>query len=115
MFARGRQPRRVPGTMNGLERDFSLQLEARKREGEIVEWWFESFTFKLAPDLRYSPDFCALMAGTHEVEFFEVKGGFAREDSMVKLRMAAQLFPFKFSLCVRAPKRDGGGWQITEV
>lgn len=107
--ARGRQ--RTPGTMNSLERNYSQQLELRKAAGEVLWWGYEVLTWKLAPDTRYTPDFLVLMANT-QLECHETKGGFTREDSWIKLKLAASLFPVTFRL-VKFSK--AAGWTFEEV
>lgn len=81
---------------NKTERAYGQRLELLRRAGSIKSWSFQSITLKLAFDCRYTPDFF-VVDGANEVEFHECKG-FEREDAMVKLRVAARLFPFKFLL-----------------
>jgi len=89
-------------------------LEARRQRGEIVWWKYESITLKLADGTRYTPDFAVLLAGG-EFEIHETKGGFIREDGWLKLKLAAGMFPFRFFLCQKQAKKDGGGWSIKGV
>lgn len=111
---KGRISRRVSGQMNGLERSYAeTVLAPRKMAGEIIEWWFEAITFKLADDCRYTPDFLVLLAD-QSLECHETKG-FMRDDAQVKLKIAAQMFPFKFVLCKKETKKQGGKWIIVEV
>jgi hypothetical protein len=112
--AGGRTARRVPGEMNGTERSyFETILKPRQLAGEIVRIDFEKHTFKLADDTRYTPDFWCLMAdGT--VEIHEVKG-FMEDDALVKIKVAASMFPeFRFLSMSKRPKKDGGGWTERE-
>lgn len=112
--AGGRTARRVPGEMNGTERSyFETVLKPRQLAGEIVRIDFEKHTFKLADDTRYTPDFWCLMAdGT--VEIHEVKG-FMEDDALVKIKVAASMFPeFRFLSMSKRPKKDGGGWNQRE-
>ena len=99
--ARGRV-RHERGKMNRAEAAYAADLEVRKRAGEILDWWFEAVTLRLAdkPEgtkLRgttYTPDFMVQLAdGT--ISFHEVKG-FARDDAVVKFKAAAEKFPFHF-------------------
>lgn len=101
-----------PGQMNKLEASYAMELEVRKRAGEIVNYWFEAITLKLAPDTRYTPDFAVLMAD-YTMELHETKG-FFRDDAKVKLKIAAEKFPFKFVLVQSVAKKHGGGWAIKE-
>lgn len=115
-FARaGRRARRVPGTMNGSERRYAeTVLTPRQAKGEIDGWFFEAVTLKLAPDTRYTPDFMVVL-DNGEVEFHEVKGGFMEDHSHVKIKVAAEKFPFRFWLAKERRKKDGGGFEIKEV
>jgi hypothetical protein len=97
--------------MNKTEAAFAYQLEAKKRDGLIHDWFYESLTFKLGHDCRLTPDFLVIhMDGM--IELFEVKGRkgstyYAREDAKVKLRVVAKAFPFKFTVTWPGA---AGGW-----
>lgn len=95
--------------MNGTERAYSQLLDSKVNAGRVAEWHYEAVTLKLAPDTRYTPDFLVILPdGT--VELHEVKG-FMRDDANVKIKVAAQMFPFTFRLA-RWRQRT---WQIDEV
>jgi hypothetical protein len=98
--------------MNGTERDFAIQLEARKRAGDIREWHFEGITLKLADDCRYTPDFM-VVERDWTISFSETKG-FWREDAKIKIRVAAKMYPFKFTAHRKNPIKSGGGWTEEE-
>lgn len=110
--ARGRAVRRTPGEMNNTEREYADLLEGLRLAGDIAHYWFEQFTFKLADDLRYTPDF-VVQRSDGTLECHEVKG-FWEEDARVKIKMAAQLFPFRFVAVRKKPKKEGGGWSEEE-
>lgn len=100
--------------MNKTEAEYAGMLEERRRRGEVAMWKYEAVTLKLADNTRYTPDFLVVLAdGT--LEFHETKGGFIREDGWLKLKVAAALFPFRFFLCQKAAKKDGGGWSIKGI
>lgn len=102
-----------PGVMNSTELDYSTVLEARKQAGSDILWWvFESITLKLAQDTRYTPDF-VVMRADGLLECHEVKG-FWQDDAKVKIKVAAEKFPFRFLAVRKLPKKDGGGWETTE-
>lgn len=115
--ARGRTVRRVPGTMNKTEALYEEELKRRKLCGDVVAYWFESFTFKLGPDLRYTPDFAVLLRD-ETMEFHEVKAGTVdgkprmEDDARVKLIMAAETLPFAFKLCWW---HKDYGWKVREM
>ena len=98
-----------PSPMNKTETRYATVLEARKRMGEVAEYWFEGLTLKLADDTRYTPDFFVLLANGI-CELHEVKG-FMRGDALVKLKVAARLFPFRIVLV----RKDRMGFTIEEV
>ncbi len=109
LLAKGKYgPRHQSGQMNKSEAEYGSILELRKIAGEIIGYWFEAITFKLAPDCRYTPDFLVMLKdGILEVH--EVKG-FWDGDAKVNLRIAAALFPFRFIAIRKRPKKEGGGW-----
>lgn len=100
------------GAMNGSEAEYAALLEARKVAGEIVWYRFEGITFKLADDTRYTPDFAVMMADG-AMEMHEVKG-FWRDDAKIKIKIAADMFPFRFVSARKVSKKAGGGWDIEE-
>jgi hypothetical protein len=99
--------------MNKSESEYSELLERRKLTGQVLDYKFEAITFKLAPDTRFTPDFFVLLSNM-EIEIHECKG-FMMGDAHVKIKLAAELFPFRFFLCRKKLKRDGGGWDVKEV
>lgn len=103
-----RKPGSVSG-MNKLEAAYGEHLERRRAAGEIAEWRYESTKLRLADGAWYTPDFRVVLPNG-EVEFHETKG-FMREAARVRLRVAAELHPFRFLLV----KRAGGGWSVVEV
>lgn len=108
-FGKGRFKRKKAGTMNGLERDYAMHLHAKMREGQIEKYWYESFKIRLADKTWFTPDFLVL---TKEgfLEFHETKG-FMMDDANVKLKVAAENWPFKFWLI----KKQKGTWEFTEI
>jgi len=82
--------------MNRWEQTYALGLEARKRAGEVRDYWYEGITLKLGPKCRYTPDFLVILANG-EAQLHEVKG-FKRDDAMVKLRVCLKVYPFRIFL-----------------
>ena len=83
--------------MNKTETKFSIYLDQLKAMGEIREWRFEPFKFILSHSVKgkrrattYTPDF--LTVGK-EFTLYEVKG-FMRDDAAVKIKVAAEMFPW---------------------
>jgi hypothetical protein len=112
LVARGRI--HVPGTMNRLERDYAQHLEARKHLGEVLWYEYEPVKLKLGKDWKTTIliDFFVMIANG-ELEAHEVKGGWFAEHNRAKLKVAANLFPFRFWL-VRRPKVSAP-WDLSEV
>ena len=119
-IAKGSIPRRIPGQMNKTEALYAETiLEPRKLAGEILDYWFEQITLKIADDCRYTPDFLVMLADAslecHEIKAEWANGQRMKDDARVKLKVAAQIFPFRFFLCIKLPKKQGGQWLIKEV
>lgn len=95
--------------MNKTETAYSRRLESRRLAGEILSWRFEALTFRLAHRCNYTPDFLVITPA--EIQVHEVKGGFVREDGLIKWKMAAERHPeFRFFLC----RFIRGQWRIEE-
>ncbi len=109
-YARTPKTRRVADVMNKTETQYSLILEAQKRNGGIHDYFFEKMTLKLANDCRFTPDFLVINRDD-EIELHEVKGSHIREDAALKLKIAASMFPFRFKLCQLKAKN----WTIVEM
>lgn len=107
-----RGTRRAPGEMNQTEAAYAAHLEGLKVLGQIEWFLFEGITLKLANRTRLTPDFIVMTAdGTLEVH--EVKGHW-EDDARVKIKVAAERFPFRFLAFKKKAKRDGGGWSEEE-
>ena len=93
----GGRPPHTPGRMNKREAAYSLELEARKRQGEICDWKFEAVKLRLAARTFYTPDFLVWLCGG-AVEFHEVKGHW-EDDARVKWKVVQEMYPmFRFVL-----------------
>ena len=104
---------RLPvGAMNKTEAAYAAHLEARKHAGEVAWWRFEGLKLRLADNTFYSPDFCVMLANG-ECEIHECKG-FWQDDARVKIKVAADQYPFRFIAVTVRPKKDGGGWAVEE-
>lgn len=90
--AKGRTPGR---SMNNLERKYRDHLDRMKGAGLIAEYWYESVNLRIGTDkCFYAPDFMVmLLDGT--LEMHETKGRW-EDDALVKIKVAADQFPFKF-------------------
>jgi hypothetical protein len=104
--------RHVPGQMNVTESKYAEALEALRLTNHIISWKFESIKFKLADNCWFCTDFMVLYADGI-MEFVDVKAACIDPKSIVKIKCAAEQFPyFRFVMEQRLPK--GGGWKRTE-
>ena len=112
LFARGRLK---TGERNKTEARYEHLLEMRKRAGEIVGYWFEGMTLKLADNTRYTPDFMVMLPDGM-IEFHEVKGAWAifQDDAKVKIKVASAMYPFRFIAVAPIAVKNGGGWEVKE-
>ena len=109
-FVKARKPHQR-GKMNKAEAAYRLWLDSQKARGAILDYLpFESITLVLGPDVRWTPDFPVIaLDGT--MEMHDVKGASSKKDkegnkigtkpyveetANVKIRVAAERFPFKF-------------------
>lgn len=94
--------------MNKLEAEYATRLEALKGVGEIADYRFECVKLRLADRTFYTPDFMVLKPDG-AFEMHEVKG-FWEDDARVKIKTAAESFPFKFI----AARKQKGAWVFEE-
>ena len=94
--------------MNKLEAAYAEHLKLRRRAGEIEWYAFDVLNLRLAPKCFYRPDFM-VMRHDAEIEMHEVKGHW-EDDARVKVKVAADKFPFRFLAVTQRPKKHGGGW-----
>lgn len=106
MLAKGRMK---PGTLNRTELAYAAHLEALKWAGAVLWFRFEGMKLRLADNTFYTPDFC-VMAGDGVMECHEVKG-FWLDDGRAKIKIAADLYPFRFRAVKPRAKKHGGGWE----
>lgn len=97
--------------MNKTETAYAGELELAKRGGLVTWYAFEAIKLRLGERTFYTPDFLVRLA-SGALEVHEVKG-FWRDDARVKIKVAAELFPFAFVGVSKIPRRKGGGWHFT--
>lgn len=100
------------GELNKTESAYKDHLDQLVLAGDVVWYKFEGLTFKLADNLRYTPDFI-VMNKSGELEAIEVKSWWVG-DAKAKIKMASESFPIKFTAVYAKPKKDGGGWKVEE-
>ena len=81
-----------------------------KLSEQIVEWRYEALNFRLAKKTFYMPDF--MVVKSDRVELHEVKGSHWRDDARVKIKVAAQMYPWFKWVAVQWVK---GGWRYEEI
>ena len=97
--------RQAPDEMNKTEQAYAERLELQRMAGEVLKVQFASVKLRLAKRTWYTPDFYVVTP--ERVEFHEVKGGFIRDDAIVKLKVVAEMYPeFQFVLVRRANKKE---------
>lgn len=100
------------GQMNKTEEAYAGRLKLLESAGQIQWFKFEGVKLRLADNTFYSPDFAVMLAdGT--LEMHEVKG-FWQDDARAKIKIAADLYPFRFIAVKVKPKKEGGGWGVEE-
>lgn len=98
---------RFGGYASSWERDYAAYLA---QDGKFQGVVYEGVTLRLAPRTTYTPDFLTIdFRG--KLAFHEVKG-LPRPAGMVKLKVAAKMFPhFAFYLV----RKVNGMWECTRV
>ena len=100
------------GTRNKLEAEYEQELKLRQAAGQVAWFRFEGLKLRLADNTFYTPDF-AVMLASGAMECHEAKG-FWTDDARAKIKIAAEMYPFRFIAIKKLPKRDGGGFSIEE-
>jgi len=101
------------GTMNKTETAYARHLEMRKQAGEIVWYRFEGIKLRLADSCFITVDFSVMFA-TGQLEMHDVKGSkrIFSDDARVKMKVAADAYPFVFKAVY--PKPKAAGWDVEE-
>ena len=107
MYALGRLK---VGQMNKTETAYDQHLAIQQHAGKILWRKFEGLKLRLADNTFYTPDF-AVMAADGVIEVHEVKG-FWQDDARAKIKIAADMYPFRFLAIKARAKKDGGGWEM---
>jgi hypothetical protein len=101
------EPSRVETGLNKTELRFLSILRVRHGNEKVR---IQAITLELANNCRYSPDFS--VTTPERLTFYEVKGGYIREDGWIKLKLAARLYPeFTFAMA----QYKAGIWKETEI
>ena len=100
------------GQMNKTEEAYASTLRQRQYAGDVAWFKFEGVKLRLADNTFYSPDF-AVMLADGSMEMHEVKGHW-QDDARAKIKIAADMYPFRFVAVKVQPKKAGGGWAVEE-
>jgi hypothetical protein len=98
------------GEKNKTEQQYGDMLELLRKAGDILWYRFEGLKLRLADNTFYTPDY-AVMRADGAMECHEVKGLWT-DDARVKIKVAAEMYPFRFVAAIQKRKKDGGGWDI---
>jgi hypothetical protein len=103
---------KISTDLSSAERAYEERLQAQLLSREIRSWRRCRLKLVLAfprqglPGMTYLPDY-EVIALDGQIELHEVKGGYTREDSRIKLKSAVDLFPaFTFVLA----QQERGEW-----
>lgn len=113
LFAKGRLK---AGEMNRAEIAYEDNvLKPAMQAGEILWYSFEGIKLKLADRTHLTVDF-AVLPRSGVLEMHDVKGHrrIYMDDAKVKMKVAAQAFPFVFKVAF-APSGRGGQWEVETV
>ena len=104
------------GQLNKTEQAYQLHLKTRQMAGEVAWFRFEGIKLRLADKTFLTVDFAVMLSGG-QMEMHDCKGSKAvyTDDARVKMKVAAEAYPFVFRVAYPRTKRDGGGWTIEEV
>lgn len=101
--------RLAPGVMNRTETAYAQHLDLLMKTGDVLWYRFEGLKFRLADKTFLTPDF-AVMTRSGLIELHDVKG-FMMEDANVKMKVAADQYPFEFFII----RKTKSFWMKTPV
>ncbi len=96
---------------NQLEQDFAWHLSIQKSERKIFNCWAKPMVLAIGPTMTFEPDFM-VDDGNNWIWLIDTKGPFSREDSRIKIKIAAERYPMWNFLIVTRPD---GQWKAKEV
>lgn len=111
--ALGRLPK---GQMNKTEAAYEAEvLKPALMAGDVLWYRFEGVKLRLADNTFLTMDF-AVMLADHTLEMHDVKGSprIFQDDAKVKIKVAAEMYPFVFKTAFPKLKRDGGGFKVEQ-
>lgn len=98
------------GAMNKTEERYEREVLKPEMLAGLIAWYrFEGLKLRLADNTFYTTDF-AVMRADGLIECREIKG-FWTDDARVKIKVAAEQYPFRFIALKAQSKKAGGGWE----
>ena len=112
-YALGRMKK---GKKNQTEQAFDDYLAAEKLAGRVYWYAFEKVKLQLADNCFLTVDFFVMLED-RRLQAIDVKGSkyIIQDDARVKMKVAAEEFPFEFYYAIPRTKKSGGGWEMVEV
>lgn len=111
--AKARLRQRTKPLLNRLETAFLARLEHQYQHGATI--LSQSVTLKIANGCRYTVDFMVITRREDYgigIEAWEVKGPKSWEDGMIKLKVAAALYPW---ITFNLASGNAGTWRIQQI
>lgn len=101
------------GAQNKTELAYEEFLKRLVQAGQVAWFKFEGVKLRLADNTFYTPDY-AVMLTNGQMEMHEVKGARAifQDDAKVKVKVAAEIYPFRFLVAYPPTKKNGGAWEF---
>lgn len=110
---KARLRQRTKPLLNRLETAFLARLEHQYQHGAKI--LSQAITLKIGNGVRYTPDFVVVTQRKDfgiGIEVWEVKGPHSWDDSIVKLKVAAALFPW---IAFNLASGNAGTWRIQQI
>lgn len=108
--------RKKKGEMNATEAKYANYLRGLVIAGEVLWWKFEGIKLILADRTTLSVDF-NVMEKSGLLVMVDVKGckAIIEEDAKVKMKVAAEQYPFIFRYAFPRTQKEGGGWTHEDI
>lgn len=113
LYAIGRKHR---STANGTESAYGQHLQMQSLAGEVIWYAFQRIKLRLAPDTHLTIDY-AVMRADGVLRMIDVKGAkhLVTDDARVKMKIAADAFPFVFEIVYPIGGAKARQWVHEEI
>jgi len=92
---------------------YAQLLDLWQHEGKVKTWAYEPLKLRLGDTCFYTPDFLVIWTmAPWPIQLHEVKGGFVREDALIKLKTAAARYPYFVFKMLQWVKQE---WKEKEI